>query len=97
MKNFPKLPVIIMIVVAMVASYYLLSRKTREVEKMSEQIEYENGVMVSPSQEIINPDTGEVDEEKFAQTQTVSEDDSLSRIETELNNTIILNEDLSSL
>lgn len=42
-------------------------------------------------------ESGQVDEDKFESNQAVSESDNLDDIETELDNTIILEEDLSDL
>lgn len=60
-------------------------------------IENENSVTVSPPQEVMNPETGQIDDDKFEQAQELSDDDSLTTIEQELESTVILEEDFSDL
>lgn len=52
-------------------------------------------VRTSAPTEVIDPQTGEVDQDVFESEQAVSEDTSLNGIEAELDNTIILEEDLA--
>lgn len=60
-------------------------------------IETSNSVTVSPPETVIDPETGQIDEDKFEQSQELSGDDSLMTIEQELDNTVILEEDFSDL
>jgi hypothetical protein len=57
----------------------------------------ENGIQVEAPKEIINKQAGEVDQAAFEKNQQVSTDTSLETLESELNNTVILEEDFSDL
>lgn len=59
--------------------------------------EMASSVQTQPPVEAINPETGEVDDDVFESSQQVSEYDSLESIETDLDQTIILEEDFSDL
>lgn len=57
----------------------------------------ENGIQVEAPKEAIDKQTGEVDQAAFEKNQQVSSDTSLDTLESELNSTIILEEDFSDL
>lgn len=57
----------------------------------------ENGIQVQAPNEVIDKQTEEVDQAAFEANQQVSTNTSLDTLESELNNTIILEEDFSNL
>lgn len=57
----------------------------------------ENGIQVEAPIEVIDKQTGEVDHAAFEKNQQVSSDTSLDALESELNSTVILEEDFSDL
>lgn len=61
----------------------------------STEVEMESQVQTSPPEDVIDQESGEVDDEAFEENQRVSEDDSLLTIEQELESTVILEEDFS--
>lgn len=59
--------------------------------------QYEDTIQVSAPSGTVDEETGEVNQTAFEENQQVSEDTSLETIETELNSTVILEEDFSDL
>lgn len=57
----------------------------------------ENGIKVEAPPEVVDQQTGEVNQTAFEDQQQVSDDSSLDAIETELDQTVILEEDFSDL
>lgn len=61
------------------------------------QLESKSDFEASVSADMKDPQTGEVDETKFEDAQKVSQDDSMSTLEAEIDGTVILEEDFSDL
>ncbi|MFH2019236.1 MAG: hypothetical protein ABII80_01290 [bacterium] len=92
MKNNVKFMVIVLVVAVAVAGYLVMNKN-----KMVSEPQYEDGVMVTAPEEVIDNETGEVDQAAFEESQAVSKDDSIETIEAELDKTVILKEDFSDL
>lgn len=96
-NNF--LPMVVIGVIVVIGGLILLRRLKVENDNRNAQLvpATENGIQVEAPKEIVDKQTGEVDQTAFEQNQALSDDTSLDTLEDELNNTIILEEDFSDL
>jgi len=83
--------------VVFVAAFVIFNQLGNLEVSKSTKVQYENEIITSAPADVINPDTGEVDQEAFEKKQGVSQDTTLDALEAELNSTIILEEDFSDL
>lgn len=93
------LPMLVVGVIMVFGGLFLLRRLGLENEDQNARLipATENGIQVEAPQDVVNKQTGEVDQTAFEQNQALSDDTSLDTLEAELNNTIILEEDFSDL
>ena len=95
MKNLSIFFAIILILVISAAVYS--SATNRQASPTVVETDYTSKVEVIAPAETIDQETGEVDQTAFEENQQVSDDTSLTTIESELNSTVILEEDFSDL
>lgn len=93
MNNKSYLLLASMILLVILGGMYAF-RSTTPVDTDLNDAQTMDTVQTSAPSEVINPETGEVDQDAFESEQAVSEDTSLNGIEAELDNTIILEENL---
>lgn len=86
----------LVLILILVGLYYYKSNQGESVT-VPENVTQEGGVMISPPPETINQETGALDETRFEENQAVSNDSELNTLESELNGTVILEEDFSDL
>lgn len=96
MKNQQYLLIAVVIGLAVLGGLFAFSIKKPSSPKTAEK-QYENNIQVTAPEETVDQETGEVDETAFEENQKVSSDNLLDTLESELNNTVILEEDFSDL
>lgn len=87
-------PAVMFGILAFAAVYFYTNFKAQTSEPVPLQVE--DQVQATPPPEVVNEE-GEVDEEAFEENQAIDSDTSLDALESELDSTVILEEDFSDL
>jgi len=98
MKDQKYLLPVVVVVVILLGGFILIKNNTqKQVNNNMAEPDYESGIQITAPVEVIDEETGEIDQAAFEESQKLSEDNSLDTLEMELNNTVILEEDFTNL
>ncbi len=86
----------LVVILALAAAVFYQYRPVTQPAN-TESLMQKETVSSSPAATVVDQQSGEVDQTAFEKEQQVSKDTSLTTIDTELNNTVILQEDFSDL